>query len=91
MGLDGVELVLECEDCLGIKPADADAGRVFTVRGLQQLCARLAREQQAQPLNPAQEIGIREQVRVLIAEQMGIPLDRVTPGAELGRDLGVGR
>ena len=45
MGLDGVEIVMECEDAFGIKIADADAGVITIVGQLQELCVRLVEEQ----------------------------------------------
>lgn len=92
MGLDDVELVMTLEDFFGIKIPDADASKVTTVHELQSLCARLVREQRGHAfLGDDQEATVHEEVRVIISEQMRIPVERITPDSHLARDLGIGR
>lgn len=92
MGLDDVEIVMTLEDFFGIKIPDEDATKVTTVHELQSLCARLVREQRVPALlDDDQQATIHEEVRVIISEQMRIPLERIAPDAYLARDLGIGR
>ncbi len=94
MGLDSVELVLECEDAFGIKIADADAEMVTIVGQLQELCIRLIEEQtpvakMSSGLWAEQKEAIREKVREIIAEQMGMKIEKILPESRFVQDLGI--
>lgn len=89
MGLDGVELVLECEEAFGIKIPDADASATMTVGELQALCMRLIEVARGTPLGNAERFNISETVRVIVSEQLGVKMDRVVPEARFVEDLGL--
>jgi acyl carrier protein len=59
MGLDSVELVMECEDEFQIRIADADASATETVGQLQTLCIRLVEEQTQTTLSQERRDAIR--------------------------------
>lgn len=90
MGMDSVELVLECEDAFQIRIPDADATVTDTVGQIQELCIRLVEEQvQSHPVSPEQQASIHEQVCVIVSECLGVKVQRVKPEARFIQDLGM--
>jgi len=90
MGLDGVELVLECEDKFGINIGDLDAERTETVGQLQHLCIRLIQEQTDRShLSDQQKSELNRTVREIVSEQLGLDLDRVRAEDRFIQDLGM--
>lgn len=92
MGLDSVELVMECEDEFDIRMSDFDAQQIETVGQLQELCIRLVQEQvQSFDLSPARQEAIKEEVRKIVSEQLGKKMSKVVPEAHFVRDLKMDR
>lgn len=90
MGLDGVELVMECEEHFRIKITDDQAGAVHTVGDLQDLCVRLIREQTSNPLSKESDVAVVHDIlRILISEQLGVKPERVVRDANFVDDLGL--
>ncbi len=89
MGLDGVELVMECEDAFQIRIADADAAVTETVGQLQSLCIRLVEEQTQTTLSQERREAICQEVRVIVSEQLSVKIHRVIPEARFVQDLGM--
>ncbi len=88
MGLESVEIVLDCEDAFGIKLKDEDCSNVYTVGELQELCIR-----EFQTQRPDQELSstarrlMIHQVRVIVSETLGVPYDKAVPDARFIEDL----
>ena len=77
MGLDLVEYVLAVEDAFEIAIPDADAARLATPAQLiDYLCRRLGETADGPPL--LQTAFYR--VRVVLAEEVGVPRSRIRPG-----------
>ena len=90
MGLDGVELVMECERTFRIQISDEDAQSVITVGDMQDVCVRLIREQTDQKLETEEDIVVvHEIIRRYTSEQLGVKLERVTRDAKFYDDLGM--
>tara|TARA_R110000744_G_scaffold183995_1_gene303394 strand:+ start:137 stop:412 length:276 start_codon:yes stop_codon:yes gene_type:complete len=88
MGLESVEIVLDCEDAFGIKLKDEDCSNVCTVGDLQELRVR---EFQAQ--HPEQRLSsitrrlMIHQIRVIVSETLGVDYDKTVPQARFVEDL----
>jgi acyl carrier protein len=100
MGLDAVELIMEIEKTFGITfPERAPSPVIATVGDLYQfILGRLAESTPETLLcqgTLTSDLGdwtpreVWEILRVLIAEQLGVPLERVTESAHLAKDLGM--
>lgn len=84
MGLDSVELILSVEEAFGIRIADEDAARLFTVGDLH---AHVVQEIQRQG-KPAMPPGIvYDLLRNLICMELGVRPEEVVPGARFVQDL----
>jgi len=87
MGLDGVELVMECEDEFGIKIPDADASLVFTPRQLTDMVIRLMRQQgELPPAHGCQSSRMFYRFRKCLTETC-VGRDEVKPSTTLGKLL----
>lgn len=93
MGLDSTEIVVELEDTFAIRIPDEDAERCRTPRDIAGVCCRQM-EASGTPW-PKGASGVdRDQVmlrvRRVIGKVMRIPVEQVTPDANLVKDLGLG-
>jgi acyl carrier protein len=82
MGIDIVELVMEAEEEFEVTIPDAIASGVETAGEL----SEVIRERLAALGLP--EIDPWPRVQRLISDQLGVPIERVTPKAHFVRDLG---
>lgn len=87
MGLDTVELLLAIEEEFGITIPDADAAQLRSVGDLHQL---ILRRTETEPRTPA-AAAMWERVVTVVAGELAIPTDRVTPEARFAEDLGIDR
>ena len=83
MGLDTIELVLSAEQHFAVSVPDELAEKTITVEQFARLLYEL-RVQSGRPL--AYEVVLLE-LRQLVAEQFGIPIERVLADAEFVKDL----
>ena len=90
MGLDAVEIVLELERILEIAIPDRVGDRLWRVRDLEDLMLRLRREQLAPGVVASvSDQAVRQVVRDVIAKEMALPVETVSPDARLVGDLGI--
>lgn len=87
MGLDTVELLMAIEEEFGITIPNAEAAQVRTIGDLHQLILRLTETEARTPAAAA----VWERVVTVVAAEMAIPTDRVTPDACFAEDLGIDR
>ncbi len=88
MGMESVELVMECEDEFDIKITDHDAHITTTVGELHALCVRLIEEQhQDIKIGPDASDRIMHRVRTITSEVLGVHYDRAIPDAHFVDDL----
>ena len=84
MGLDLVEIVLEAEEEFGIR---LDHGEVpLLVSEL--LAPTIAAIRRQHPESPLSDDDIWRQLRRMISDQLGVPLEQVTKTANFVTDLG---
>lgn len=82
MGLDVVELIMNIEARYGIDISDADARIMRSVGDLHEYILAHA--------SPVPDAGqVWTWLRHMIAEEFGVPLERITRGAWVVRDLGI--
>jgi acyl carrier protein len=90
MGMESVEMVMDCEEAFGIKISDQDAGATHTVGELHELCVRLMDEQRdGSELGSEARENVLHQVRVITCENLGVDYDRAIPSAHFVKDLGM--
>jgi acyl carrier protein len=90
MGLDSVEIVFELESVFEIRIPDRAGDRLWRVRDFEDLVVRLRHEQlPAEVAASVSDPELRQVVRDVIAREMALPLERVTPDAYLVKDLGI--
>ncbi|MBO6514201.1 MAG: hypothetical protein JJ974_09590 [Phycisphaerales bacterium] len=88
MGLDSVELVMECEDHFKIVISDEDASKTYTVGELHELCVRLVERTYPEfKMDDAQRAAMFHQVRMIVSEQLGVRYERTVPEARFIEDL----
>lgn len=87
MGLDGVELVMECEDQFKIVISDKEAGDTYTVGELHTLCVQCFHPELE--MHDVQQAEILHRVRVIVSEQLGVDYERTVPEARFIEDLGM--
>ena len=88
MGLDGVELVMECEDQFKIVISDKEAGDTDTVGELHTLCVRLVQRFHPElDMHDVQQAEMLHRVRVIVSEQLGVDYERTVPEARFIEDL----
>lgn len=95
MGIESVEIVVDLERAFGVDFPNRIArnevfGHARTVAELEDVTLRLRAEQLApEVVAQTSEEAVRGGVRAIVARVLNVPVDRVTPEAELVRDLGV--
>lgn len=82
MGLDGVELVMECEDEFGISIPDAEASHVRTVADLHGVIMRLRGERRREPVRGCRSAAVFYRARRALVGR-GVARERVRPGVTL--------
>jgi acyl carrier protein len=96
MGLDVVEIIMECEDEFGIAIPDEDFSAVRTAGDLHALVMRLlregqpARERRKRPAKNVSDTEAWQIVRKILAEQLALPMEKIQPDSRLLEDLGAG-
>jgi acyl carrier protein len=85
MGLNSVEIVMEVENEFGISIPDADVAYDMRVGELADYISRRVRE--AGNLKGLSKADVLLSVRQLISEQMGMPMDEITPEKRFQADL----
>jgi hypothetical protein len=85
LGLDSVELIFAIEAAFDVTITDAEASRLRTLGDIHQLLvAKLA------PSNPLpDERAVWERLCDVVVAEQGVPRKKLTPTAEIGRDLGI--
>ena len=84
MGLDSVEIVLHVEEQFDIDVPDETAAAIRTVQQLCDCVVQLVEEQNSIALDHGETM---EQVVDIVAMQLGVKRDRVTPEARFVEDL----
>lgn len=87
MGLETVEIVLEIEDAFSISIPDDRANRVRTVGDLVELVRELVVAKRG---NDARVMSIEPHVRLIVSDQLNIPLQRIASDSRFVEDLGCG-
>lgn len=83
MGLDFIEVVLEVEERFCVALDDEACSGMRTVADLAQSVAeRLP--------SPGERAAILNEVRQIVSECSGVAIEKIEPGSELVRDLGLG-
>ena len=86
MGLDSVELVMEFEDEFEIQIPDEHAERMRTIGDVvKYIGGHRAALDDDERLN-----DIRRRIYVIVAEQMGVPIDELSDETRFVEDLNVG-
>lgn len=82
MGIDIVELVMEAEEEFEIQIPDQIAAGVATAGELSDLIRQRLAERGLPDLDPW------PRVQSLLSEQLGVPIENITPDSHFVRDLG---
>ncbi len=84
MGLDGVELVMECEDEFGITISDFEAAQTTTVGELAELVIKLLRRKgELEPIQFCESSRLFYQLRTGLLHA-GCPYDQIKPSSTIG-------
>jgi acyl carrier protein len=86
MGLDTVEMVMAIEEEFKIEIPDSVAEELLAVGDIRDYVCKVLRKRG----ETVDEDVIWERVKKLVVDQLGVPPERVTPSADIIRDLGAG-
>ena len=84
MGLDSVELLLHAEEEFDIRIPDEIAEQIRTVRQFHKSVLQISKEQNNSVLNSEETM---EKLVEIVAEQLGVKREDVTPDARFIEDL----
>jgi acyl carrier protein len=91
VGLDSVQIILTVEEQFGIKISDAEAERLIRVSDLHRCIAKKlqGRASVGDAGRGWSDEEILEEIRRIVAEEIGLPRERITWDARLHADLDI--
>ena len=94
MGLDSVELILEAEEAFGISLADDEMVKTLTVGQFYEAIMRELPSPEKKFCLSAEVADhdrneVWESVRILVADQLGVELEKITKESRFVADLGM--